>query len=48
MTTEEQNRIRKVRVALERARALRRSRREFGVNGIHQFVENVDSEWLER
>ena len=33
--------------ALERARALNRSRRAFGVDGICHHVRDVDGDWLE-
>jgi hypothetical protein len=39
--------IAKARAALERARALRHSRRDFGVDGICHYVEDVDGNWLE-
>lgn len=45
-TLREKN-ISRAREALERARALRRARREFGVDGITRYIENVDGEWLE-
>lgn len=45
-TLEEKNII-EARVALETARALRRSRREFGVDGIRHHVKDVDGDWLE-
>lgn len=39
--------IGRAREALERARALRRARREFGTDGISRYVKNVDGDWLE-
>ncbi|WP_414544433.1 hypothetical protein [Nostoc sp. CCY0012] len=42
-----EERITRAREALSRARALRRSRRRMGVDGIHQFVKDVDGDWLE-
>lgn len=40
--------ISKVKESLQRARALRESRQAFGVNGICQFVDKVDGDWLEK
>ncbi|KJH73097.1 hypothetical protein [Aliterella atlantica] len=40
--------IAKAKEALQRARALRESRKVFGVDGISQFVEDVDGDWLEK
>lgn len=37
----------KAREALERARALRRTRRDFGVDGICQHIADVDGDWIE-
>lgn len=52
MTTQTENlreqRISRARVALQRARALRSSRRSLGVDGISQHVEGVDGDWLEK
>lgn len=45
-TLEEKN-IAEAREALDRARALRRSRRKFGVDGICHHVRDVDGDWLE-
>ena len=45
--TLEEKTIREAREALERARALRRSRRKHGVDGIRQFVADVDGDWME-
>ncbi|WP_017652637.1 hypothetical protein [Fortiea contorta] len=39
--------ISRARVALERARALRHSRRVHDVDGIRQFVKDVDGDWLD-
>ncbi|MBD2504516.1 hypothetical protein [Anabaena azotica] len=39
--------IDEVMQSLQRGRDLVRSREEFGVEGIHQFVEDVDGDWLE-
>lgn len=33
--------------ALSRARALNRSRRDFGLDGIRHHVRDVDGDWLE-
>lgn len=38
----------KAKEALQRARALRKSRRVFGVDGINQLVDAVDGDWLEK
>jgi hypothetical protein len=37
----------KAREALQKARALRESRQTLGVDGIRQFVDDVDGDWLE-
>lgn len=37
----------RARKALERARALRRTRRDFGVDGICQHIADVDGDWIE-
>jgi hypothetical protein len=42
-----EEKITRAREALEMARSLRRSRREMGVDGIRQFVKDVDGDWLE-
>lgn len=42
-----EQRISKARAALQRARALRHSRRTLGVDGISQYIEDVDGDWLE-
>lgn len=34
--------------ALQRARALRESRKVFGIDGISQFVDDLDGDWLEK
>lgn len=39
--------VSKAKEALQRARALRESRKVFGVDGINQFVDDVDGDWLE-
>lgn len=39
--------ISRARESLERARALRHSRRVHGVDGIRQFVKDVDGDWLD-
>ena len=39
--------VSKAKEALQRARALRKSRKVFGVDGISQFVDDVDGNWLE-
>lgn len=41
-----EQRIDRAREALQRARELRQSRRLMGVNGIRQFVKDVDGDWL--
>jgi hypothetical protein len=41
-----EQRISRARDALQRARDLRISRRTRGVNGIRQFVKDVDGDWL--
>lgn len=38
----------KAKEALQQARALRESRKVFGVDGINQFVDDVDGDWLEK
>ena len=40
--------ISKAKEALQQARALRESRKVFGVDGISQFVDDVDDDWLEK
>lgn len=40
--------IGKAKEVLQRARALRESRKVFGVDGINQLVEDVDGDWLEK
>ncbi len=40
-----QQRISKARAALQRSRDLRNSRRNLGVDGIRQFVKDVDGDW---
>ena len=47
LETLKQQRINKARVALQRARALRNSRRAFGMDGISQHIKDVDSDWFE-
>jgi len=42
-----QQKVNKVMQSLKRARALVRSREEFGVDGICNFIEGVDGDWLE-
>lgn len=42
-----QQRISRARAALQRSRDLRNSRRTLGVDGIHQFVKDVDGDWLD-
>lgn len=39
--------ITRARVALQRSRELKRSRRAMGVDGIRQFVKDVDGDWLD-
>ncbi|MBD2415309.1 hypothetical protein H6H01_32275 [Nostoc calcicola FACHB-3891] len=41
-----EQRISRAREALQRSRELRRSRRAMGVDGIRQFVKDVDGDWL--
>lgn len=41
-----EQKISKAREALQRVRALRKSTRIFGVDGICQHVEDVDGDWL--
>lgn len=38
----------KEKQAIHRARALRESRKVFGVDGITQLVDDVDGDWLEK
>lgn len=45
-TLREKN-IGRAREALERARSLRRARREFGTDGICHQIKDVDGDWLE-
>ncbi len=40
--------VSKAKEALQRARALRESRKVFGVDGISKFVDDVDGDWLEK
>lgn len=42
-----EEKIARAREALQMSRDLRRSRRELGVDGIRQFVKDVDGDWLE-
>lgn len=42
-----EEKITRAREALQMSRDLRRSRRELGVDGIRQFVKDVDGDWLE-
>lgn len=42
-----EKKIDRAREALERARALRRTRRDFGVDGICQHIADVDGDWIE-
>ncbi|MUH00235.1 hypothetical protein F7734_51390 [Scytonema sp. UIC 10036] len=42
-----QQRISRAREALQRSRDLRNSRRTLGVDGIRQFVKDVDGDWLD-
>lgn len=42
-----EKKIARAREALERARALRRTRRDFGVDGICQHIPDVDGDWVE-
>lgn len=51
--TEQTKEIRKQKIdqakeALQRSRDLRESRKLFGVDGLSQFVDDVDSDWLEK
>lgn len=41
------NNIQRVRDAIHTARALRLSRQVYGVQGISNFVQHVDGDWLE-
>lgn len=43
----EEQRVVRAREALQRARELRHSRRVHGVDGIRQFVKDVDGDWLD-
>lgn len=43
----EEEKITRAREALQRARELKRSRRAMGVDGIRQFVKDVDGDWLD-
>ena len=36
------------REALERARSLRRARKEFGIDRICHHIKDVDGDWLEK
>ena len=47
-TRELRKHISKAKEALQQARALRESRKVFGVDGISQFVDDVDGDWLEK
>jgi len=47
MENQQQQKIVEAREALQRAKAIRRSRKEFGVDGIRHHVKDVDSDWLE-
>ena len=42
-----EKKIARAREALERARALRSTRRDFGVDGICQHIADVDGDWIE-
>ncbi|MDZ8071092.1 MAG: hypothetical protein RMY64_36650 [Nostoc sp. DedQUE08] len=48
MKTAREQKIDEVMQSLQRARDLVRSREEFGVDGIDNFVQNVEGDWLER
>ncbi len=43
-----EQKIDKAKGTLQQARALRESRKVFGVDGISQFVDDVDGDWLEK
>ncbi len=43
----QEQKITRARVALQRSRELKRSRRAMGVDGIRQFVKDVDGDWLD-
>lgn len=43
----QEEKIARARVALQRSRELKRSRRAMGVDGIRQFVKDVDGDWLD-
>ncbi len=43
----QEEKITRARVALQRSRELKRSRRAMGVDGIRQFVKDVDGDWLD-
>lgn len=43
-----QQKVDKAKEALQRARALRESRKVFGVDGISQIVDDVEGDWLEK
>lgn len=45
--TENDKKIERLKQTLERARLLCKSRREKGVDGIRDFVSDVDGDWLE-
>jgi len=47
LKNQQEKKISKAMQALERARALNRSRRDFGVDGICRHVRDVDGDWLE-
>jgi hypothetical protein len=43
----QEEKITRAREALQRSRELKRSRRAMGVDGIRQFVKDVDGDWLD-
>lgn len=43
----QEEKIARAREALQRSRELKRSRRAMGVDGIRQFVKDVDGDWLD-
>ncbi|GAA6615866.1 hypothetical protein [Scytonema sp. NUACC26] len=47
LETLKQQRISRARAALQRSRDLRNSRRTLGIDGIRQFVKDVDGDWLD-
>ena len=48
LETLREKKIARAREALERARSLRRGRKEYGIDGICHHIKDVDGDWLEK